>query len=170
MKGKRASIYNVVHNPAHEASSDFPTTMEGLNKTNVIIFSDIETNTLLLHPDVWLRVDRVINRIKLHAEWAKKGGGLIMIRGYLPFEDIDGRVRWYKTEIEVPFQLPAFPPITELIFLKVARLSSKQKCIPFLTEIGREWPYLSRVNEVIVNQTEGTVLVLSLPEDQGGLP
>ena len=83
MKGMKSCAHDVVHMPAHEAATDFPTTMEDLKEYDVIILSDIGSNTLLLHPDVWLRGDRVPNRIKLLAKWAEQGGGLIMIGGYL---------------------------------------------------------------------------------------
>ena len=40
--------------PAHEAATAFPLTMDGLQRYDAVILSDIGANTLLLHPDVWL--------------------------------------------------------------------------------------------------------------------
>ena len=170
MKGMKTSAYDVVHMPAHEAASDFPTTMEGLKEYDVIILSDVGTNTLLLHPDVWLRGNRVPNRIKLLAEWARQGGGLIMIGGYFSFQGVDGKARWHKTAVENAL------PVTCLS--SDDRVEIPEGCIPvvnaaahpILTGIEGEWPYLLGVNEVVVKQTEGTELVLSLPQDQRGIP
>jgi uncharacterized membrane protein len=170
MKGMKASTYDVVHMPAHEAASDFPTTMEGLKEYNVIILSDIGANTLLLHPDVWLRGDRVPNRIKLLAEWTKKGGGLIMIGGYLSFQGIDGKARWHKTAVEDALPVTCLSSDDRVEIPEGCTPVVKVAGHPILTGIEGEFPYLLGVNEVIINQTEGIELILSLPEDQRGLP
>lgn len=86
MEGMKGGDYDVTHLPAHEAAADFPTTLEGLSQFDVIILSDIGANTLLLHPDVWLRGERVPNRVNLLADWTRQGGGLIMIGGYFSFQ------------------------------------------------------------------------------------
>ena len=170
MKGMESSAYDVVHMPAHDAASDFPTSMKGLKEYDVIILSDIGANTLLLHPDVWLRGERVPNRIKLLAEWAEQGGGLIMIGGYFSYQGIDGKARWHKTAVENAL------PVT--CISSDDRFEIPEGCIPvvnaaahpILTGIEGEWPYLLGVNEVHLKTSRGTELVLSLPEYQRSLP
>lgn len=170
MAGMEGSNYNVTHMPAHEAASDFPTTMEGLDKYDVIIVSDLGANTLLLHPDVWLKGERVSNRVNLLAEWARKGGGLIMIGGYFSFQGIDGKARWHNTAVEAAL------PVTCLSCDD--RVEIPEGCTPIVNDadhpvlsgIAGEWPYLLGVNEVVLKEDAEVKLVLSLPEDQRSLP
>lgn len=170
MEGLKGSAYDVTHMPAHEAASAFPTTIEGLDEYDVIILSDIGANTLLLHPDVWLRGERMPNRIKLLAEWTKQGGGLIMIGGYLSFQGIDGKARWHKTAVEDAL------PVTCLACDD--RVEIPEGCTPVVNAathpivegLAGEWPYLLGINEVLLKDSEDAELILSLPEDQRGLP
>jgi uncharacterized membrane protein len=170
MKGMKASAYDVVHMPAHEAASDFPTTMEGLNEYDVVILSDIGANTLLLHPDVWLRGDRVPNRIKLLADWAEQGRGLIMIGGYFSFQGIDGKARWHKTAVENALPVTCLSSDDRVEIPEGCTPVVNAVAHPILNGIEGEWPYLLGVNEVVLKHTAETELVLSLPEDQRGLP
>ena len=40
--------------PSHQASERFPSELNLLNEYSSIIFSDIGSNTILLHPNVWI--------------------------------------------------------------------------------------------------------------------
>ena len=170
MSGMKSGNYDVTHMPAHEAAADFPTTMEELVAYDVIILSDIGANTLLLHPDVWLRGERVPNRVNLIAEWTKRGGGLIMVGGYFSFQGIDGKARWHKTKVEAAL------PVTCLTCDD--RVEIPEGCTPvidlanhpILSGISGPWPYLLGVNEVALKANADVDLILSLPEDQRGLP
>jgi uncharacterized membrane protein len=44
--------------PAHLVAANFPLTMDALESYQPVILSDIGSNTLLLHPDVWLHGKR----------------------------------------------------------------------------------------------------------------
>ncbi|MEE4188340.1 MAG: glutamine amidotransferase [Roseobacter sp.] len=170
MAGMKDGPYDVTHMTAHDAAADFPLTMEELSAYDVVILSDIGANTLLLHPDVWLRGERVPNRIALLAEWTEQGGGLIMIGGYFSFQGIDGKARWHKTQVEQAL------PVTCLSCDD--RVEIPEGCTPVITEaghpilagIGPDWPYLLGVNEVTFDAKESDTLILSLPETQRGLP
>src|SRR5215210_7017713 len=61
----RDSPFELRYLPAHEAATAFPLTLEELEPYGAVILSDIGANTLLLHPDVWLRGRTVPNRLKL---------------------------------------------------------------------------------------------------------
>src|SRR5260370_9951867 len=52
------SDYVVTHMPSHEAQEAFPSTLDGLLAYDAIILSDIGANTLLLHPDTWVKSQR----------------------------------------------------------------------------------------------------------------
>src|SRR5688500_3150003 len=60
----RESEFQLRYMPAHEAAAGFPLTAERLDAYAAVILSDIGANTLLLHPDVWLKGRPVPNRLK----------------------------------------------------------------------------------------------------------
>ncbi|SDZ57162.1 Uncharacterized membrane protein [Jannaschia faecimaris] len=153
---------------AHDVPLDFPTTLDALRAYDVIILSDIGANSLLLHPDVWLRGDRVPNRLKLLQEWTAQGGGLIMIGGYLSFQGIDGRARWHKTPVEAALPVACLPTDDRVEIPEGATPIVDAADHPILRGVPDDWPYLLGINEVVV-KPEGT-RILSLSADQGGLP
>ena len=77
----------LTHMPAHEAANDFPFTVDDLNY-DVIILSDIGADSFLLHPKTWLHGERTPNRLKTIKKYVERGGGLIMVGGYLSFQGI----------------------------------------------------------------------------------
>ena len=64
----RDSAFDLHYMPAHEAATAFPSTLEELAGYGAVILSDIGSNTLLLHPDVWMKGKTVPNRLKLLRE------------------------------------------------------------------------------------------------------
>jgi uncharacterized membrane protein len=68
------SPYAITYMPAHAAATDFPLTLEALQEWDAIILSDIGANTLLLHPDTWLKSRRTANRLTLLHDYVAGGG------------------------------------------------------------------------------------------------
>ncbi|MBW8351719.1 glutamine amidotransferase [Bacillus sp. IITD106] len=87
------------HLPNHQAIENFPS-WEDLQDYNVVLLSDIGSNTLLLPPEtaVWSKVTP--NRLSLLKEYVHKGGGFGMIGGYMSFQGIDAKARYKNTAIE----------------------------------------------------------------------
>lgn len=81
------SPYAITYMPAHAAATDFPLTLEALQEWDAIILSDIGANTLLLHPDTWLKSRRTANRLTLLHDYVAGGGALMMIGGYYSFQE-----------------------------------------------------------------------------------
>ena len=96
VKALEGSDYDLHYMPAHEAATAFPMTMAELGAYDAVLLSDLGSNTLLLHPDVWLHGKPVPNRLKLLRDWVAGGGGLMMIGGYFSFQGINGAARWHK--------------------------------------------------------------------------
>lgn len=162
--------HTVTNMQAHEAAEAFPTTLDGLAAYDVIILSDIGANTLLLHPDVWLRGERVPNRIALIEEWTRNGGGLIMIGGYFSFQGIDGRARWHKTLVEKALPVNCLACDDRLEIPEGAKPIVKAPDNPILSGVPDDWPYLLGVNEVELKKDAAVECVLALPDAQRGLP
>lgn len=96
----RAAGHEVTHLLHHEVPPQFPESIEELNEYDVVILSDIGSNSLLLHPDVAVHSRRRPNRLAILAEWVRGGGGLFMAGGYLSFQGFQGQANFHDTPIE----------------------------------------------------------------------
>jgi uncharacterized membrane protein len=88
------------HLPSHRVAADFPSTPAHLVEYDVVILSDIGSNSLLLHPDTVEQSMPTPNRLAAIAEYVRGGGALLMIGGYMSFEGIEGKARYAGTPIE----------------------------------------------------------------------
>jgi len=145
----------VTYMKAHEAAENFPLTREGLDEYDVLMLSDIGANTLLLHPEVWLRGNRVPNRLKLIEEWVRDGGGIVMVGGYLSFQGIDGRARWHKTPVERALPVTCLPFDDRHEIPEGAVPEVRDPDHPILAGVPDDWPYLLGFNEVALKATGG---------------
>lgn len=164
------STFELTYMKAHEAALDFPLSLEGLIHYDAILLSDIGSNTLLLHPDVWLQGKTVPNRLKLLKEYSARGGGLMMIGGYFSFQGIDGRARWHKTAVEEVLPVTCIPyddrfEAPEGIVAEITMPSH-----PIVSGLDTPWPALLGVNEVKVKERQDVQVIARLPADQGGHP
>lgn len=85
--------------PNHKASRDFPTSADELGSFDVVMLSDIGSNTLLLHSNTFVKSISMPNRCDLLTHYVEQGGGLLMIGGYMSFSGIDGKARFQKTSL-----------------------------------------------------------------------
>lgn len=91
--------YRITYIRAHEVSSRFPVTREELDTFDVVILSDIGSNSFLLCDETFQRSERTINRLALLADYVEGGGGLLMAGGYMSFSGIDGRARYQASPL-----------------------------------------------------------------------
>jgi uncharacterized membrane protein len=135
--------YQVTHLPNHRAVYDFPFSVEELSKYVCVILSDIGADTLQLHPDtVNLRnPQRVPDRLKVLKEFVKRGGGLLMVGGWMSFSGIEGKARYHMTP------LAEVLPVTMLGYDdRVERCDGFSPTVvvsdhPILNGIDPHWPY-----------------------------
>ena len=134
------------HMPAHEAAEGFPFDVEGLSRWDVVILSDVGSNTLLLHPDTWLHGRRTPNRLATLRAWVEGGGGLAMAGGYLSFQGLDGRARFRGTDVEavLPCEIDPWDDRVERPEGFVATPVAPDH--PILAGIEGEWPALLGYN------------------------
>jgi uncharacterized membrane protein len=152
----------------HEAAEGFPFEAAGLDRYDAVILSDLGANTLLLPADVWLRGLPRPNRLRLLADWVARGGGLMMVGGYLSYQGIDGRARWRRTPVEDALPVTMLPHDDRLELPEGFVPRVRAPGHPILAGLGPDWPLLLGANEVIARP--GAEVLLSLPEDQGGHP
>ena len=165
----RDSPFDLTYMPAHEAATDFPFGLSGLEAYSAILLSDIGSNSLLLHPDVWLHGKTIPNRLKLIRDWTHAGGGLMMmIGGYFSFQGIDGRARWHRTAVEEALPVACLPYDDRIEAPEgiLARIADPEH--PIVKGLPGPWPALLGANEVTAKP--GAQVIATLPPDQGGHP
>jgi uncharacterized membrane protein len=166
----RDSPFDLDYLPGHEVPEKFPASLEALAAYDVVLLSDIGSNSILLHPDVWLRSRTFPNRLKLLREWVRGGGGLAMIGGYLSFQGIDGRARFHGTAVEevLPVDCLAYDDRVEIPEGATAVVERPDH--PIVAGMASPWPPILGVNEVRPKSGGDTTVIASLPADQGGHP
>ena len=147
--------------------TEFPSTLKALSAYDVVVLSDIGADSLLLHPDTFLRGQRTPNRLKLIAEWVEGGGGFMMVGGYLSFQGINGGARYRGTPIESdPAGAGSCRSTTGWKCRRALCRSSKGKARhPVLAGIRGPWPYLLGFNEVAPKPDATVLLKTSAGDD-----
>jgi uncharacterized membrane protein len=140
--------WQVDYQPAHIAARDFPFDAETLSKYDCVMLSDVGANTLLLHPDTFVRSVALPNRLHAIRDYVAAGGGFVMIGGYLTFQGIDAKGQYAGTAIE------EILPVT----ISTADDRSEQPqgvtpevidaAHPIAAGLGSKWPHLLGYNRV----------------------
>jgi uncharacterized membrane protein len=84
--------------PAHLVPTAFPVGAQ-LEQLQVLILSDIGSNSVLLPPQAWLHGQPSPNRLTAVRNWVEGGGGLAMVGGYMSFQGLNQAARWRETPI-----------------------------------------------------------------------
>jgi len=91
--------HQVEHQPCHVAADRFPDTPEKLEPFDVVVLSDIGSNTLLLPSRTFIGAEAGSNRLVTLRDWVADGGALAMIGGYLSFTGIEARANYRMTAL-----------------------------------------------------------------------
>lgn len=138
----------VDHIANHRATEAFPSTVEGLEKYDVVILSDIGADTLLLHPDTFVKGERTPNRLTVIDEWVRSGGGFLMVGGYMSFAGFEGKGRYHGTPIEdcLPVDIKGFDDRAERPEGVNPRVDAGEH--PVLDGLAGPWPYFLGYNRL----------------------
>lgn len=92
--------HQVTHLCGHAVPEHFPWTIDELNRYDVVILSDIGSNSFLLPPRVFDKGQQIPNRLDLLRQWVGAGHGLMMAGGYLSFSGLEGKAHYHGTAVE----------------------------------------------------------------------
>lgn len=128
--------------------AQFPETMEALRAFDVVILSDVGSNSLLFHPEMLAKSIRHPNRLKLLRDYVAEGGGLVMVGGWMSFAGVDGRARYHGTPLE-----EALPVISKPFDDRCERPEGVAATVadashPVLAGLPGDWPYFLGYNQV----------------------
>jgi len=149
--------HQVEHIPNHEAIERFPWSLEEFQAHDVVVMSDIPADTIQLHPAVFDRGERTPDRLRVLADYARGGGGVLMVGGYMSFSGIEGKARYQAT------------PLADVLPVRMLgrddRIETPEGVNPtvsaeheILREIPSEWPYFLGYNRIEA-KPESTVLM-----------
>jgi uncharacterized membrane protein len=155
----------VTHLPNHIAQLSFPDTAEELASFDVVILSDIGSNTLLLHPDMMFKCEIKGNRLQALRDYVLQGGGLLMIGGYFSFCGFEGKARYGMT------------PLADVLPVKIMnyddRVDSPEGVAPTIVDgdhpllkgVKEPWPRYLGYN--YLEERPGTRVVVKIKDSVG---
>lgn len=138
----------LTHMPAHLAATEFPSKLEDLRAYDVVLFSDIGSDTLLLHPDTFLHLKATPNRLRLVQEYVEQGGGFGMIGGYMSFGGYEGKAHYHGSAIEEILPTEIAPYDDRIETPEGIRPVILDKAHPILAGIEEPWPPLLGYNRL----------------------
>ncbi len=94
-----AEGHSVDHQPCHVAADRFPDTPAELADFDVVVLSDIGSNTLLLPDRTFVDADIGANRLVTLRDWVSTGGAFAMVGGYLSFQGIEAKANYRATAL-----------------------------------------------------------------------
>lgn len=140
--------YKVTFLPNHLAPEQFPFTMEELEEYDALILSDIGANTLLLPPPTFAGSVKMPNRANLIRDYVLRGGGLLMIGGYLTFSGVDAKGKWHDTAVQEVLPVEVLTVDDRMEHCEgVKPVTVKEH--EALKEVSGEWPEVLGYNRTI---------------------
>src|SRR4029077_17466247 len=120
-------------------------------------------NTLLLHPDTFVRSTVLPNRLHAIRDYVAAGGGFVMIGGYLTFQGIDAKGKYAGSAVEeaLPVALSYYDDRVECPEGVAPAVVDANR--PIVGDLSEEWPRLLGYNRVAVKA--GAALVASVGND-----
>lgn len=146
------------HIPCHLVSRDYPKDLETLSQYDVVLFSDIGTDTFLLLPEMVRTGKRVTNLLGLTRDYVAAGGGFGMIGGYMTFQGMEAKGKWKDSVIEgiLPVTLLSGDDRSERP--EGVDLRCDPGAHPVLAGLPTEWPYILGYNKLVA-KPDAQVLV-----------
>jgi uncharacterized membrane protein len=91
--------------------NEFPTTDEELAAYDVVIFSDVGYNSMIFYPGLTPPYSYPLgpDRCQMVADFVERGGGFIMVGGYLSFAGFNGIAHYHDTIIETVLPVTIAP-------------------------------------------------------------
>jgi uncharacterized membrane protein len=153
----RAGGCAVTHIPNHLATQQFPWTMDELDRFDVVVLSDIGSDTLLLHPDTFERGQRTTDRLRLLRDYVAAGRGVLMVGGYMSFSGIEGKARYHATALAeaLPIRMLGHDDRVERPEGVVPSVSREH---PILDGLPSPWPYFLGYNRLVARPEAETLL------------
>jgi uncharacterized membrane protein len=154
---------DVTYMRAHEISRNFPTRAEDLDCFDVVVVSDVGSNSFLLTDETFLRSEPSVNRLTLLADFVEAGGGLVMVGGYMSFTGIDGRARFKMSPLASVLPVTMLDHDDRIETPEGFHVTVDAPNHPILTDAPGDWPILLGYNRIVA-KSEATVVASRGPD------
>lgn len=144
--------HSFTHIPCHMVSRLYPRTLEELQQYDVVLFSDIGTNTFLLLPEMVKTGNRIVNLLALTKQYVEQGGGFGMIGGYLTFQGFEAKGKWKDSHIEKILPVTLLSGDDRCEIPEGADLGCKPGSHPIVEGLPEKWPYILGYNKLIARE------------------
>lgn len=139
-------------------AAHFPESLDELQEYNAVILSDVGSNTLLFHPEMLAKSKPHPNRLKLITTYVQRGGGLIMVGGWMSFAGIDGKARYHDSFLEEALPVTCLPYDDRQERPEGVTPKIVQSDHPILKNVPSEWPYFLGYNKVVPRKEATNIL------------
>jgi uncharacterized membrane protein len=145
--------------PTPLATQQFPATAEQLGAYDVVVLSDIPSDTILLHPDTFEHGKRTPDRLAALAAYVEGGGGFLMIGGYMSFSGIGGKARYAATALRdvLPVEMLVGD---DRIEAPAGCHPRAERDHPLLIGLDSEWPYFLGYNRFRAREESDVLLTV----------
>lgn len=158
-KALKKTGYELTHIPNHRVQYDFPENLTEINQYDVVILSDIGSNTFLLPDKTFVDGEKTPNKLELIKEYIKNGGSFIMFGGYMAFSGINGTSRY------------SFTPLADILPVECLtvddRIEKPEGVVPetrdhsIFNDIPKEWPHFLGYNKTISLKDSQTLATIN---------
>lgn len=155
-----ASGFEVTYVRAHEISARFPKTAEELDDFDVVVLSDVGSNSFLLSDETFLRSERTPNKLGVLADYVGRGGGLVMVGGYMSFTGIDGRARYGMSPLARVLPVTMLDHDDRVEVPEGLEVKFDESEHPVLGGTPAQWPMLLGYNRLVA-KPDATVVARS---------
>ncbi len=138
-------------------ATDFPLDIKDLKKFDVLILSDVSSDTLYFHPQA-LNSIPITNRLTMIRDYVAQGGNLLMIGGWMSFAGKGNAARFHDTAVEEALPVNIFPyddrnEVPEGVYPII-----KNPKHPILKNLPLKWPYFMGYNKVTSKKNADVIL------------
>ncbi len=154
--------HEIVHLPAEHVPDSFPWTGPELGRYDLVVLSDIGSNSFYLSTETFERSVSRPDRLEMLREWVAGGGALLMIGGYMSFSGIDARARFGQGALSscLPVLVSDFDDRAERPAGVRARVETPDH--PLAAGLAGPWPALLGYNRV--GAREGAEVIATLED------
>lgn len=144
--------------PTGDVQEHFPESFDEVGAYDVILISDVGSNSFLLHPEVFAKCIRHPNRLKLLRDYVADGGGLVMVGGWVSFAGMEGKAKYHGTYLEEALPVTCLPYDDRVETPEGVSPSVVDLSHPILDGVPEEWPFFLGYNKVTLKAESTTLL------------
>jgi uncharacterized membrane protein len=149
--------HEVVHMPAELVPDSFPATTAELGAYDVVILSDIGSNSFYLSTETFERSASRPDRLEMLRQWVAAGGALVMVGGYMSYSGIEAKARFGRGALAdcLPVLISDFDDRAERPAGVRARVDLPGH--PLAAGLQEPWPSLLGYNQVAAREEAAVV-------------